>query len=865
MIADNPQLVASGERSQDASPQLPHIGDRPPRVLIVDDLMSNTVLLADILQHAGAETLIAASGAEALAVAESRGPDLVLLDLYMPDMSGVETCRRIQSSEWGRNLPVIFVTGASGKENIVTALSAGGVDYLAKPVSSEELLARIGVQLRLRQAEFQLAQRNQQLMQAAASLERTNAQLAQLSRVDGLTNIFNRRAWDAEAQKEHRRAVRQNLVYAVAMVDIDFFKAYNDFYGHQAGDDCLRAVASAISGMLRDTDVVGRYGGEEFVVLLPDTPGSAATEIAERIRECIWNLRLTHEKSPVNRVTVSIGVADSRSRDLDDTIRAADKLLYIAKRSGRNVVQGKPSVSCETKKQSQTTERSGQGSAFLHQVLLISNDPACGESLIAALGTHGVRVETVPGDRFLAKPDAPPEGTVVLLDLHQPGAPAERIVKALRETTLSCPVPIMGICRPGTVDSEAAVRLGLEDVLDASGSTASMLLRLRSMAQLSHERRSLDYTYRLRGEQVRGLTTLVEVACRLAASRSYESLLEILLKGATDVLASDHAVIAILGHDGTIKQVTRWDGRNASTEVTREATLEESAIARRLATEEIIVENPSADDPGGYPRLHARLESHGLFVGCLSIARRLEKSPMTEQDVEFAKLYVSLMSSTLLEFMNHEARDHAVGAFVRAMALTAELHDSDTAQHVSRVAILSEQLSIDLRERAGRVEITDAFIRDLKLAAPLHDIGKLSIPGDILKKPGTLTLSETAIVRMHCDLGAEIFSKLLQDHQCMSFARMATDVIMGHHERFDGGGYPRGLAGEQIPLAARIVAVADAYDAITSDRVYRKARSHDDAVAILRRGSGTQFDPAVIEAFLRREPQIRAWFDSDSQ
>ncbi|GMU34392.1 MAG: hypothetical protein AMXMBFR20_22640 [Planctomycetia bacterium] len=849
-----------------SSMNLPQIDGEPPCVLIVDDVRSNTMILADILNNAGAETIVATSGAEALKLAESRRPDIVLLDFYMPGLSGVETCQRIRQSDWGRATPVIFVTGASEKENIVRALSAGGVDYLTKPIEPQELLARIGVQLRLKQTELELENRNQQLLSTASKLEQTNSRLAQLSRVDGLTGILNRRTWDAEAEKEHRRAVRQQLTYCVAMVDIDYFKAYNDCYGHQSGDECLKSVASAIAQLLRDTDIVGRYGGEEFVVLLPNTTGAGGTEIAERIRDCIWNLRLNHEKSPVNRVTISIGVADSQYRDLEQTIHEADRLLYIAKRSGRNVVQGKPSSAPESTRNADHGQRPGQNVPPNQRALLISSDLELTTRLSNMLAPCDVTLDCQTPEAVLANKKLGLQDMVVLLDLRNSADMAERVVRSLRENAPTYSVPILGICARNTAETETAVRLGLDDAIDDFNSTALLLLRLRALAQLGVERKTLNYTYQLRGEQVRGLTTLVDVACRLAASRSFDELGDILLKGAIDVLAADHARMAIVGPEGAIKHTAQWDIKQVSSGASQPMEQFDPSILKKLEVGSFLVENPtpiSIDsrivmEPGHIPRLYARLESHGIVVGYLSVARQLDRREFSEQDMEFARLYVSLMSSALLEALNHEARDQAVGAFVRAMAMTAELHDMETANHVGRVARISDLLAIDLRDNGGRSEINDIFLRDLKLAAPLHDIGKLSIPGAILKKPGSLTLQETAIVRLHCELGAEIFSRLLQDDQCMSFARMASDVIMSHHERYDGSGYPKGLHAEDIPLAARIVAVADAYDAIISERVYRKARSHDEALAIVKRGSGAEFDPAVVAAFLRCESRIIA-------
>lgn len=319
-------------------------------------------------------------------------------------------------------------------------------------------------------------------------------------------------------------------------------------------------MAGAIAKTLRQVDVTGRYGGEEFVALLPETAGDVATEVAERVREAIWHLAIPHEKSPAHRVTVSIGVADSVGRNLATTIGAADHGLYMAKRYGRNVVLGPP------------------------------------------------------------------------------------------------------------------------------------------------------------------------------ASRSFQ-----------------------------------------------------------------------ASQAAGAGSIQGRRPAH--------------------------------------------AAD--------ALATTAETRDHLTVQHVHRVSRIAGVIAEQMRRRGCPEPISDEFIHNLVLAAPLHDIGKMAIPDAILKKPDKLTIHEMAIMKTHCELGVDLFNRLVVDSRKLPFALVVVDVILSHHERFDGRGYPQGLRGTQIPLAGRIVAVADAYDAITNDRVYRKARTHDEALKIIARERGGQFDPEVVDAFLECQQDIR--------
>ena len=190
---------------------------------------------------------------------------------------------------------------------------------------------------------------------------------------------------------------------------------------------------------------------------------------------------------------------------------------------------------------------------------------------------------------------------------------------------------------------------------------------------------------------------------------------------------------------------------------------------------------------------------------------------------------------------------------------SAEGRDPETIGHVERVcaysAILARQLS---GHRRFRGTVTDAFVRRLAVAAALHDAGKASIPQSVLLKPAPLTEAESDVVRRHTTLGAEAIDRLLADHPDVAFRDLAVEVALTHHERWDGTGYPRGLAGETIPVGGRIVALADVYDALTSKRAYKAAYTHDLARGVVLHGRGTHFDPAVVDAFVAAEHAVLA-------
>jgi diguanylate cyclase (GGDEF)-like protein len=269
---------------------------------------------------------MATSGAKALTLCKDDPPDLVLLDVVMPEMDGHEVCARLKADEATRNIPVIFVTSHTDAEEETKGLELGAVDFIAKPVNPAVVRARVKTHLTLK---------------AQSDL------LRQMVFIDGLTGVANRRCFDERLDTEWRRAARSASPLALLMLDVDHFKRFNDRYGHQAGDECLRRVASAIKGgLLRPGDLVARYGGEEFACILPGTDFEGALAIASRIEQIVRGLQVEHVDSDVSDVvTVSIGVsANLPERDGGPArlLALADAQLYRAKHSGRGRACGAP-------------------------------------------------------------------------------------------------------------------------------------------------------------------------------------------------------------------------------------------------------------------------------------------------------------------------------------------------------------------------------------------------------------------------------------------------------------------------------------------------------------------------------------------
>ncbi len=714
--------IRAGEALDAQSPfDFPRSTDEKVRnahIMIVDDEQTVTRTVRRHLEIAGFRRFTTVvDSAIAVERINRLNPDLILLDVRMQPVSGLEILHWVRRNDATKHIPVIILTGASDTETKIEALNLGANDFLTKPVGTCELIARVRNNLSAKACQDVLAA--------------YSAQLEADILADALTGIANRRAFDYELRRRIIEWNRQRAPLGLLMVDVDYFKTFNDRHGHRVGDLVLRAAAQELQSCMREMDLVARYGGEEFAVILPSTTSAESKRAGERAREKIAQHSFCADGQEM-QLTVSVGIANAMNGDdADLLIRRADAALYTAKQNGRNRSYFHDGGSC-------IPVATPAEAAALDPLAVprnISVRCTIENARIAIVDDETVIITTVRKhlkdagfSQFISITESVEavdvirceEPDLVLLDIHMPHVDGLEILKKLRmeERTKRVPVVIL-TSSADTSTKVVALNLGANDFLEKPVNPCELTARVRNtLLAKSHVDYLADYSNQLEHEV--GLRT-----SELFASR-------------------------------------------------REA--------------------------------------------------------------------------------------------IQCLARAAEIRDDETGQHVLRVgryaAIIAQELGL-----------SEERITWLEHSAQLHDVGKIGVPDEILRKSEGLTSEEFEIMKEHCAVGSRIirddgvsFGEEVKKHaelgasifdDCNSpVMRMAALVAETHHEKWDGTGYPNGLAGDEIPLEGRITAVADVFDALSTKRPYKQAIPLDRCFEILAENRGTHFDPLVLDAFLRRKEEI---------
>jgi len=655
--------------------------------------------------------------------------------------------------------------------------------------------------------------------------------LQEEARVDPKTGLFNARHFASELGEELTRAERFGRPMTVIMADLDLLRDINNSYGHLAGDAVLKGVADIFRMQLRDYDVPARFGGEEFAILLPETGPEQALETAERIRRAVAAARFDVETSsePI-KATVSLGIASfpEDGSDVNELIHQADLAVYRAKLQGRNRALGAssepllipaersarlasvpedpaftapapraaPIVPEQERRQEESRRHITAGPRFLALSLPLA-------AVVALVSVTGIAIGAlalvkdgfgeIPG--LIAVLVAVGIGQALALELEG-GSISVSAVGALAGVALFGPRAALPLAVTMAVVAWSASRPAIHYVLYNIGALCLASLSAAGVFAIGD------------GWSNGKLGALFTAFAGLVAGGAYFIVNTGLTSGA----------MAIEGHD---RWRAVWNER-FSWLLPHYVAFGAVAGAIALAYEAI------------------GLYSLAVFVLPLLLMRKTMAAYLTHTQKSASKLREAAETirsqNASLEQANRLLRERSTAA-MESLSATVDARDAYTAGHSRRVQQLALSIGRELRLSPAELDL-------LGHAALFHDIGKLAVPDAILLKPASLTTDEWALMQRHADEGARIIDRL-------GFLNDAVPAIRHHHERWDGTGYPDRLAGEEIPLGARIIHVADALDSMLTTRIYRAARPAYEAIQELREGADSQFCPRCVSALER--------------
>ena len=855
-------------------------------LLVNNDPSIGRKMVSDLTTH-GIQIVEAQTGERAIEILQSGRTRLIVMDWELPSTNALQLCRDISSHDKLGFIYIIVMMlpgleAPEHDERFTNAFDAGAADFLVKPVAKKELLARlhtgqriIGLEEHLAQTKNKALASHAELTAANHKLAMANEQLNRLAATDELTGLPNRRTAMMRLTEYWSFSTRHDVPLACILIDIDHFKIFNDTFGHGAGDMVLKETAKRLRSLARVEDMIFRFGGEEFLILCPHTNISNAARVAERYRMAIESNRIHYEGNEL-KVTFSAGVAE-RTNSMprtEELVRAADASLYSAKRAGRNQVYWE-SQPTENRSDAEPTTigpplNMGDEVAGVRQatVMVLHHHEQTRKHYRSILDRDPYRVvEATNSSEALDRINHCPPAVIVLED-----PTPDRDLSLVRQlkanpATQGTSVLLIGQDLDDHIVHEAMLA-GADEYMTKRFHPHELLLRVRSMIQLNHCHRKITHVNEIRSEQARMLTLVLAYTRMLAATSDLDTILDQTVAVTAELTLSRR--VSIMLPDASLQYLTVAKSIGLDSNLINAIRLSNgSGIAGRVfasrrsivmnSPENVAQSNRSYDSRfyASVPMISTVADDNEPVVGVLNVSNRYAGRPFEPQELEFIDLISNIAASAIFEIQIRQARDEARNSAVIALANLAEQRDGGTGQHLDRVTqfclVLAEQLRSD---GLYSDQIDQAFIDDLQRAVPLHDIGKVAVPDHILLKPGKLTADELSIMRSHVEVGQQTIQTLTDGASGVRFLKMAEDVAAAHHEWFDGSGYPRGLKGHEISLAARIAALADAYDAICSQRSYKDASSHEKAVSLVRERYGSQFDPALVDAFLACERRI---------
>ncbi len=713
------------------------------------------------------------------------------------------------------------------------------------PAESERMLTVIA-------SHAAVAIRNAQLYQASQ----------QLAITDGLTGVYNRRYFQRQLESEFRRAPRFGYSVALMLLDIDHFKRFNDTHGHLLGDQVLRSVGQILRDSTRETDVVARYGGEEFAVILPETTTEQALEVAKRIRKNLARHPFWGRGQTPVQVTASIGIAASLASEIkpEELIDLSDAALYEAKHGGRDrvcvasapdalavLVDKPPSVTGELPKRAPA--RAGKAldlpawQEYLHRGLDVH-----AAELRRRLSDLEVPMEEAEVERWRAALEA----LIRRLTAHlaaeegpEPQGPLFRLVRLGVGQLIS---------RGISLTQSESVILALCDSIRQHVQKAPFSPQDRLLVMESVE--SFTQSLRLAVSQVwhtfyqdlnREMTLTHRLEERMTRVEELDEALSILMEIAVEGTRSDVAMVLLSDTQGGLR-LRASHGMPLTEAIGWIIPPEAGPLGEAVASGQSRVLALDAGAPG-FERLAEWTEGQALAcfplahqarpMGLLLLVSR-DAEHFTTNAERLGRRLASQASVTLERIQQDVRRQEGYLDALMTMVWALEANDDEHRSHNQRIAetvhTIGQQLGLDASELAV-----------LQQASLLHDIGEVAIPDAILRKPARLTEQERRVVETHPTVGARLIGTT-------SSLRDVVPVVRHHHERWNGTGYPDGLRGTEIPLLARVLAVAEAFVGMTTGTTYREAHGPLEALKAMR--DSQHFDPEVLDALAAILPSL---------
>jgi diguanylate cyclase (GGDEF)-like protein len=729
-------------------------------------------------------------------------------------------------------------------------------------------LYRAGAEVEFTDHEFELAKRFADAAALALDNAQIRARLEYQAQTDSLTGLFNHRTFHERLRGALQETSRTQRPVAVLMLDIDDFKRVNDVHGHGVGDELLKQLADTVRGAVRPEDVVCRLGGEEFGVIMGACDETDATQVAGRIVERLGEL----DPPGVGKVTVSVGLALGPVHAMNprELAACAEAAMMTAKAQGKNRVVPYEEGATE---RPDTPALVRDVRSLAHMKMLqsltgklnrLTDVRKIGDEITSELRSlidyHNCRVFVVDGDvlvpvafRGALGSDTgalPLELLRIRIGVGITGQCAERGESLLIGDAANCEFGHRIEGTPVIEESLVAVPLrygsGVAGVIVVSKlgldqfdeDDVRLLEVLAGHAAVAVENARLYDSARREAESA---TALLEFSRELAISSSLDHILQRVVETTSALLVSPRTSIWLENEEGWFVPRAFFGHTSPEREIVLARRFDARRIRARMGGEEPFVMTSSelssvVDAPlpaSSYAIAPLDVDGRTAFI----VAVLPEEELYAEREL---RMFGGLAHQAKLAIANassYEGLERTFVSTVEALANALEANDEYTSTHARWIS--------DLSLRVGReLGLGDEALKQLELGALLHDIGKIGIPSSILSKPGRLTSDERAVIEMHPVLGEKIIAPIDRLHEVRGIVRHC-------HERWDGRGYPDGLAGEDIPLEARIIFVCDAYHAMTTDRPYRRKLSHPEAVRRLREGAGSQFDPRIVDICLK--------------